>query len=571
LTRPATQPAESPSPRTDVPAPQLLRDDPHWYKDAIIYQLHVKAFADSSGDGMGDFAGLAEKLDYIADLGVTAIWLLPFYPSPLKDDGYDIALFTEVHPDYGRLRDFRVFVREAHRRGLRVITELVVNHTSDQHPWFVEARSSRKNAKRDWYVWSDTDQKYTDARIIFTDTETSNWTWDQESQQYFWHRFFSHQPDLNYDNPQVIRAILRVMRFWLDLGVDGLRLDAVPYLVEREGTNGENLPETHAVLQRLRAGLDERYTGRMLLAEANQWPPDVLPYFGTPDAPECHMAFHFPLMPRIWISLRREDRYPIVEIMGQTPEIPDESQWALFLRNHDELTLEMVTDEDRDFMYTEYAKDARMRINVGIRRRLAPLVDNSRRRIELLNSLLFSMHGTPVIYYGDEIGMGDNVYLGDRNGVRTPMQWTGDRNAGFSRADVHALYAPLVADPVYGFQTVNVESQERVPGSLLNWMKRLIRVRRAHPVFGRGSLEFLHPENRRVLAYLREHEGVSIVCVANLSRFAQYVELDLSAFNGRVPVELIGRVHFPPIGELPYLLTLGPHDFFWFELTDAAG
>ncbi len=563
--------ARQPLLRPEVAHPHLLRDDPHWYKDAIIYQLHVKAFNDSTHDGVGDFLGLAERLDYIADLGVTAIWLLPFYPSPLRDDGYDIAAFTEVHPDYGSLREFRGFVREAHRRGLRVITELVVNHTSDQHPWFVESRSSRTSAKRDWYVWSDTDQKYLDARIIFTDTEASNWTWDPESQQYYWHRFFSHQPDLNYDNPQVVRAVLRVMRFWLDLGVDGLRLDAVPYLVEREGTNGENLPETHAVLKRLRAGMDARYEGRMLLAEANQWPPDVLPYFGTPEGPECHMAFHFPLMPRIWIALRREDRYPIVEIMDQTPQIPDEGQWALFLRNHDELTLEMVTDEERDFMYSEYAKDARMRINVGIRRRLAPLVDNSRRRIELLNSLLFSMHGTPVIYYGDEIGMGDNVYLGDRNGVRTPMQWTGDRNAGFSRADVHALYAPLVADPVYGYQAVNVEAQDRVPGSLLNWMKRLIRVRRAHPVFGRGSLEFLHPENRRVLAYLREHEGTSILCVANLSRFAQYVQLDLSRFLDRVPVELIGRVHFPPVGELPYLLTLGPHDFFWFEMTDGDG
>ena len=560
----------SPAPG-DPGAPQLLRGDPRWYKDAIIYQLHVKAFNDSTNDGMGDFAGLTEKLDYIADLGVTAIWLLPFYPSPLRDDGYDIADYTRVHPDYGSLRDFRSFVREAHRRGLRVITELVINHTSDQHPWFVEARASRRSPKRDWYVWSDSDQKYADARIIFTDTETSNWTWDQESQQYYWHRFFSHQPDLNFDNPQVLRAVMRVMRFWLDLGVDGLRLDAVPYLVEREGTNGENLPETHDVLRRIRASLDNRYDGRMLLAEANQWPPDVLPYFGTTEAPECHMAFHFPLMPRIWIALRREDRYPIVEIMGQTPEIPEEGQWALFLRNHDELTLEMVTDEERDFMYAEYAREARMRINVGIRRRLAPLVDNSRRRIELLNSLLFSMKGTPVIYYGDEIGMGDNVYLGDRNGVRTPMQWTGDRNAGFSRADVHALYAPLVADPVYGYQAVNVESQERVPGSLLNWMKRLIRVRRAHPVFGRGSLEFLHPENRRVLAYLREHEGTTILCVANLSRFAQYVQLDLSRFHGRQPVELIGRVHFPRIGDLPYLLTLGPHDFFWFELTDGGG
>jgi maltose alpha-D-glucosyltransferase/alpha-amylase len=553
--------------RPDPVAP-LVRDDPEWYRDAIIYQLHVKAFDDSSGDGVGDFAGLTARLDYISDLGVTAIWLLPFYPSPLRDDGYDIADYTQIHPDYGTLRDFRSFVREVHRRGMRVITELVVNHTSDQHPWFVESRSSRRNPKRDWYVWSDSDQKYADARIIFTDTETSNWTWDQESQQFYWHRFFSHQPDLNYDNPQVVKAVARVMRFWLDLGVDGLRLDAVPYLVEREGTNCENLDETHAILRRLRAELDGRYTGRMLLAEANQWPPDVLPYFGTREAPECHMAFHFPLMPRIWIALRREDRYPITEIMDQTPEIPDGAQWALFLRNHDELTLEMVTDEERDFMYAEYAMDVRMRINVGIRRRLAPLVDNSRRRLELLNSLLFSMRGTPIIYYGDEIGMGDNVYLGDRNGVRTPMQWTGDRNAGFSRADVHALYAPLVADPVYGYQAVNVEASQRVPGSLLNWMKRLIGVRKQYPVFGRGSLEFLHPENRRVLAYLREHEGVVVLCVANLSRFAQYVELDLSRFDGRQPVELIGRVHFPRIGQLPYLLTLGPHDFYWFELTD---
>ena len=557
-------------PRPEHGAPQLLRDDPGWYKDAIIYQLHVKAFFDSTNDGVGDFRGLREKLDYIAELGVTAVWLLPFYPSPLRDDGYDIADFARVHPDYGSLREFRRFVREAHRRGLRVITELVVNHTSDQHPWFVDSRSSPESAKRDWYVWSDTDQRYADARIIFTDTETSNWAWDQGTQQYYWHRFFSHQPDLNYDNPRVVRAVMRVMRFWLDLGVDGLRLDAVPYLVEREGTSCENLPETHAVLRQLRAGMDERYTGRMLLAEANQWPPDVLPYFGD-GSDECHMAFHFPLMPRIWIALRREDRFPIVEIMEQTPEIPDTCQWALFLRNHDELTLEMVTDEERDYMYSEYAHDARMRINVGIRRRLAPLVDNSRRRLELLNSLLFSMRGTPVIYYGDEIGMGDNVYLGDRNGVRTPMQWTGDRNAGFSKADVHALYAPVVADPVYGYQAVNVEAQQRIPGSLLNWMKRLIRIRRAHPVFGRGTLEFLNPDNRRVVAYLREHEGVSVLCVANLSRFAQYVELDMRRFGGRVPVELIGRVHFPSIGELPYLLTLGPHDFFWFELTEPGG
>ncbi len=553
--------------RPDSGAPHLLRDDPDWYKDAIIYELHVKAFQDSTGDGIGDFAGLTERLDYIADLGVTAIWLLPFYPSPLRDDGYDIADYTNVHADYGTLREFRTFVREAHRRGLRVITELVINHTSDQHPWFIESRSSSDNPRRNWYVWSDTDQRYLDARIIFTDTETSNWAWDSESRQYYWHRFFSHQPDLNFDNPAVVRAVLRVMRFWLDLGVDGLRLDAVPYLVEREGTSGENLPETHAVLKRLRRQMDERHPNRMLLAEANQWPPDVRPYFG--DGDECHMAFHFPLMPRIWIALRREDRYPIVEIMEQTPAIPESSQWALFLRNHDELTLEMVTDEERDYMYAEYASDARMRINLGIRRRLAPLVDNSRRRIELLNALLLSFHGTPVIYYGDEIGMGDNVFLGDRNGVRTPMQWTGDRNAGFSSADSAALYAPVVADPVYGYQAVNVEAQQRIPGSLLNWMKRMLRVRRAYPVFGRGTLEFLHPENRHVLAYVREHEGVTILCVTNLSRFAQYVELDLSRYEGRIPVELIGRVHFPRIGELSYLLTLGPHLFLWFELTEA--
>jgi maltose alpha-D-glucosyltransferase/alpha-amylase len=542
-----------------------IAGEPDWYKDAIIYELHVKAFSDSTGDGTGDFAGLMEKLDYIADLGVTAIWLLPFYPSPMRDDGYDIADYLSVHPDYGTLRDFKGFVREAHRRGLRVITELVVNHTSDQHPWFVESRSSEDGAKKDWYVWSDTDQRYTDARIIFTDTESSNWAWSNERRLYYWHRFFSHQPDLNWDNPQVFRAVMKVMNFWLEMGVDGLRLDAVPYLIEREATSCENLPETHTILRRLRAGMDQRHPGRMLLAEANQWPPDVRPYFG--DGDECHMAFHFPLMPRIWIALRKEDSWPIIDIMEQTPAIPENCQWALFLRNHDELTLEMVTDDERDYMWNEYAIDPRSRINLGIRRRLAPLVDNSRRRIELLTSLLLSLHGTPVMYYGDEIGMGDNIYLGDRNGVRTPMQWNGDRNAGFSRADVHALYTPLVADPVYGYQAVNVEAQQRVPGSLLNWMKRIIRVRKSYPVFGRGSQTFLRPENRRVLAYLREHAGVEILCVANLSRFAQYVELDLSRFAGRTPVELIGRVHFPRIGELPYLLTLGPHDFLWFELT----
>jgi maltose alpha-D-glucosyltransferase/alpha-amylase len=542
--------------------------DPLWYKDAVIYQLHVKAFADSSGDGIGDFIGLTGKLDYIASLGVTAIWLMPFYPSPLRDDGYDIADYTNVHPDYGTRRDFRAFVRAAHKRGLRVITELVINHTSDQHPWFVESRVSSTNPRSDWYVWSADDKKFGDARIIFSDTETSNWAWDNTRQAYYWHRFFSHQPDLNYDDPAVLRAVIRVMRFWLELGVDGLRLDAVPYLVEREGTTGENLPETHEVLRRLRAALDERHPGRMLLAEANQWPDDVLPYFG--DGDECHMAFHFPLMPRIWIALRKEDRTPIVDIIERTPAIPETAQWALFLRNHDELTLEMVTEDERDYMWAEYAADLRARINVGIRRRLAPLVENSRRRLELLNALLLSMPGTPVIYYGDEIGMGDNVYLGDRNGVRTPMQWTPDRNAGFSDADAAALYSPVIVDPVYGYESVNVEAQERIPGSLLHWMRRILRVRAQYPAFGRGSLQFLYPENMRVLAYLRQHEGVTILCVANLSRFAQYVELDLSAFNGMVPVEMIGFVHFPRIGELPYLLTFAPHGFYWFVLTDGA-
>jgi maltose alpha-D-glucosyltransferase/alpha-amylase len=559
--------AERP-PSVAVRREATLADDPHWYKDAIIYQLHVKAYQDSSGDGLGDFAGLTSRLDYIASLGVTAIWLLPFYPSPLRDDGYDIADYTNIHPDYGTRRDFRTFVREAHKRGLRVITELVVNHTSDLHPWFGESRTARDSPKRDWYVWSDDPERYADTRIIFTDTETSNWAWDQTSQQYYWHRFFSHQPDLNYDNPAVVRAIIRVMRFWLDLGVDGLRLDAVPYLVEREGTSSENLPETHDVLKRLRSALDKRHRNRMLLAEANQWPPDVRPYFG--DGDECHMAFHFPLMPRIWIALRKEDRTPIVEIMENTPPIPDDCQWALFLRNHDELTLEMVTDEERDYMWSEYAIDRRARINLGIRRRLAPLVDNSRRRIELLNALLLSMPGTPIIYYGDEIGMGDNVYLGDRNGVRTPMQWTPDRNAGFSRADAAALYSPVIMDPVYGFQAVNVEAQERIPGSLLHFTRRIISMRRRYPVFGRGTLEFLHPDNRHVLAYLREHEGVTVLCVANLSRFSQYAELDLARYGGRVPVEIMGRVRFPAIGELPYLLTFGPHAFYWFELTDGA-
>ncbi|HSN55561.1 MAG TPA: maltose alpha-D-glucosyltransferase, partial [Candidatus Sulfomarinibacteraceae bacterium] len=533
------------------------RTDSLWYKDAVIYELHVRAFSDSSGDGVGDFAGLTAKLDYLQDLGVTAIWLLPFYPSPLRDDGYDIADYRDVHPDYGSLADFRRFVREAHRRNLKVITERVGHPTSAQHPWFQAARRAKPgSARRELYVWSDTDQRFAETRIIFTDTESSNWAWDAEAGAYYWHRFFSHQPDLNHNNPRVVDAVARVMRFWCDMGVDGLRLDAVPYLCVRDGTTNENLPETHAVIKEFRRRLDERFSNRMLLAEANQWPDDVRPYFG--DGDECHMAFHFPLMPRIFMAIRREDRFPIVDILKQTPEIPDSCQWALFLRNHDELTLEMVTDEERDYMYREYAKDRQMRLNVGIRRRLAPLVDNSRRRIELLNSLLFSFPGTPVVYYGDEIGMGDNIYLGDRNGVRTPMQWSADRNAGFSKADPQRLYLPVIMDPVHGYQAVNVEAQQRSPSSLLHFMKRLIALRRQHRTFGRGSMEILEPANRKVLAYLRRYRGEVILAVANLSRFAQPVELDLSEFRGWVPVEMFGRTEFPPIGDLPYFLTLGP-------------
>jgi len=541
--------------------------DPQWYKDSIIYEVHVKAFYDSVDDGIGDFAGLIQKLDYIQDLGVTAIWLLPFYPSPLRDDGYDISDYYNVHPDYGTLRDFRNFVRQAHRRDIRVITELVVNHTSDQHPWFQRARRAPEGSReRDYYVWSDTDQKYTDVRIIFTDTETSNWTWDPVAKAYYWHRFFSHQPDLNFDNPSVRREVLKAMRFWLDMGVDGLRLDAVPYLIERDGTNCENLPETHAVLKQLRREVDANYEGRMLLAEANQWPPDVLPYFGDGEGDECHMAFHFPLMPRIFMAVRQEDRHPITEVLRQTPPIPESCQWALFLRNHDELTLEMVTDEERDYMYNEYAADPKMRVNIGIRRRLSTLLEHSRRRIELLHSLLFSLPGTPIIYYGDEIGMGDNIYLGDRNGVRTPMQWTGDRNASFSRADPAKLYSPVIVDPICGFQAVNVESQLRSSSSLLNFMKRMIALRKRYTTFGRGSIEFLTPQNRSILAYIRRHEDALILCVANLSRFVQPAELDLSAFAGLTPVEMIGHAEFPRIGELPYFVALGPHAFYWFAL-----
>src|SRR5919197_1614517 len=549
-----------PRARSGIPGPDVAL----WYKDAILYEVHVKAFYDSNADGVGDFRGLMEKLDYLQDLGISAIWLLPTFPSPLRDDGYDISDYFNVQPAYGSLQDFEDFVQAAHSRGLRVITELVLNHTSDQHPWFQAARRDADSPYHDFYVWSDTDEHYKDARIIFTDTEVSNWTWDPIARKYFWHRFFSHQPDLNFDNPRVQEEMIKVLRFWLDRGVDGLRLDAVPYLYEREGTNCENLPETHAYLKRVRSEIDRDYSGRMLLAEANQWPADVRPYFGNGD--ECHMSFHFPLMPRIYMALRREVRTPIVDILAQTPEIPATCQWGLFLRNHDELTLEMVTDEERDYMYTEYAQDPRMRVNIGIRRHLAPLLDNSRRRQELLHSLLFSMPGTPILYYGDEIGMGDNIYLGDRNGVRTPMQWNGDRNAGFSRADPQALYLPLVIDPVYHYQAINVEAQRRIPSSLLNWMRRLIAIRNRYPVFGRGDIEFLHPSNLAILAYVRCHQGQRVLIVNNLSRFVQPVQLDLRPFAGCVPVELFGETVFPPIGEDPYFLSLGPHTFYWFRL-----
>jgi len=539
--------------------------DPLWFKDAVVYEVHVRAFRDNSGDGIGDFRGLTEKLDYLRDLGVTAVWVLPFYPSPGKDDGYDIADYLTVNPDYGTLRDFRTFVREAHARGLRVITELVCNHTSDQHPWFQRARRAAPGSPhREFYVWSDTPDRYREARVIFKDFETSNWTWDPVAGAYFWHRFYSHQPDLNFDNPEVRASIFRIMDFWLDMGVDGLRLDAIPYLYEREGTNCENLPETHGFLRELRHHIDAKYGDRMLLAEANQWPEDSVAYFGVGD--ECHMAFHFPVMPRMFMAVRMEDRFPIIDILDQTPAIPETSQWALFLRNHDELTLEMVTDEERDYMYRVYAHDPQMRINLGIRRRLAPLLGNHRRRIELLNGLLFSLPGTPVLYYGDEIGMGDNVYVGDRNGVRTPMQWTGDRNAGFSEANRQQLYLPVIVDPEYHYEAVNVQVQQANPHSLLWWMKRLIDLRRRHPAFSRGTLEFLHPENRRILAFVRRHDSETILVLANLSRFAQHAELDLSAHEGRVPVEMFGRVEFPTIGQNPYFMTLGPHEFLWFSL-----
>jgi maltose alpha-D-glucosyltransferase/alpha-amylase len=542
-----------------------LPDDPLWYLDAIIYEVHVKAFFDSNNDGLGDFAGLTAKLDYIQDLGVNTIWVLPFYPSPMRDDGYDIADYHNIHPEYGTREDFQQFVQEAHRRGLRVITELVINHTSDQHPWFQAARRAPPGSpKRDFYVWSDDDGKFPETRIIFTDTEKSNWAWDDEAGAYYWHRFFSHQPDLNHNNPEVVKAVTKVMRFWLDLGVDGLRLDAIPYLCVHEGTNNENLPETHEVIRQMRAVVDAHYQNRMFLAEANQWPEDVRDYFGNGD--ECHMAYHFPLMPRMYMAIAQEDRHPITEIMAQTPDIPDTCQWAIFLRNHDELTLEMVTSKERDYMYQMYAADPRARLNLGIRRRLAPLMENDPDRIKLMNSLLMSMPGAPIIYYGDELGMGDNIFLGDRNGVRTPMQWSPDRNAGFSRADPQRLFLPPIMDPIYGYEAVNVEAQLREPSSLLNWMRRLLAVRKSTRALGRGRFTSLRPGNRKILAFLREFEEEAILCVANLARSAQPVELDLARFKGRVPIELMGRTAFPPIGELPYLLTLHGHGFFWFRL-----
>jgi maltose alpha-D-glucosyltransferase/alpha-amylase len=548
--------------------------DPLWYKDAIIYELHVRAFADSNNDGIGDFPGLLSRLDYLQDLGVTCLWLLPFFPSPLRDDGYDISNYCDVNPSYGTLADFKAFLDAAHQRNMQVMIELVINHTSDQHPWFKAARLAAPGSpQRDMYVWSDSDQKFKDARIIFTDTEKSNWTWDDAARAYYWHRFFAHQPDLNWDSPLVMEEVLKAMRFWLDMGVDGLRLDAIPYLVERDGTSCENLPDTHAVIKKLRAEIDAGYANRLILAEANQWPADVRPYFG--DGDECHMAFHFPLMPRIYMALRQEDRLPITDIMAQTPPIPDNCQWGLFLRNHDELTLEMVTDDERDYMYFAYSADPRMRINVGIRRRLAPLVDNNRRRIELLNSILFSFPGTPIIYYGDEIGMGDNIYLGDRNGVRTPMQWTSDRNAGFSKCDPARLYFPVIMDPIYGYQVVNVEAQQSDQSSLLHWTRNMIALRKLFQVFGRGTLTFLNPSNRKILAYLRDldrgdgtHE--TILCLSNLSRFAQPVTLDLSLFAGMEPVEMLGYVSFPTITEAPYSLSVAPYSFIWLELQPAS-
>jgi maltose alpha-D-glucosyltransferase / alpha-amylase len=555
--------------RSRPPHPKLA-PDPRWYQKAVFYEVLVRGFKDSNDDGTGDLRGLTERLDYLEWLGVDALWLLPFYQSPLRDGGYDISDFFTVLPEYGDIADAAEFLDEAHRRGIRVIADMVMNHTSDAHPWFQESRQGPDNRFADWFVWGDDDQRWSEARIIFTDTEHSNWTWDPLRGQYYWHRFFSHQPDLNYDNPDVAAAMLNVVTFWLDLGLDGFRLDAVPYLFERDGTNGENLKETHDYLRMLRSEVDANYRDKVLLAEANQWPADVVDYFG--DGDECHMCFHFPLMPRMYMALRREQRYPITEILAQTPSIPDGCQWGIFLRNHDELTLEMVTDEERDYMYTEYATDPQMKINVGIRRRLFPLLDNDRRIAELFHAMLYSLPGSPIMYYGDEIGMGDNIYLGDRDGVRTPMQWTPDRNAGFSRADFARLYLPVLMDPVYGYQAVNVESQQRNPSSLLHWVRRMLEVRRQHPVFGMGSFEVLTAENPSVLAFVREltdeESGATdiVMCAYNLSRFAQPVELHLAHYEGYVPHELLGRVPFPPIGELPYFLTLAPYGFYWFRL-----
>ena len=542
--------------------------DPLWFKTAVFYEIHIRGFFDGNDDGSGDFRGLIDKLDYLQWLGIDCIWLLPMYASPLRDGGYDIADFFAIHPDYGNVDDFRAFVEAAHERGMRVIADLVMNHTSSDHAWFQESRVDPSAPRADWYVWGADDSRWNEARIIFLDTEPSNWTWDAQRGQYFWHRFFSHQPDLNYDNPEVQEAMLNVLRFWLDLGIDGFRLDAVPYLYERDGTNGENLDETHEYLKRVRSEVDARYPDRVLLAEANQWPEDVVEYFG--DGDECHMAFHFPVMPRMFMALRREDATPIYEILDRTPEIPDNCAWGLFLRNHDELTLEMVTDEERDYMYAEYAKDPRMKLNLGIRRRLAPLLDNGRAEVELLHAIMFSLPGSPILYYGDEIAMGDNIYLGDRDGVRTPMQWTSDRNGGFSRADFAALYLPPLMDPVYGFQAVNVEAQLRTPTSLLRWLQRFIHLRKEHPVFGLGTYEPLEPDNPRIFAHVRRYEEDVIVCVHNVARSAQAVQLDLARFAGMVPEEMFGRTPFPAIGELPYLLTLAPRGFFWFQLRHEA-
>ena len=551
------------TPSTEV----IERVDPTWYRHAVFYELLVRGFADGNNDGIGDIEGLISRLDYLQWLGVDCIWLLPINKSPMRDGGYDISDYTDLQPEYGDVAAVKRLVDEAHSRNMRVVMDLVMNHTSDEHPWFQESRSSLDNPKRDWYVWSDSKQRYEDARIIFIDTETSNWTWDDTAKAYYFHRFFTHQPDLNYDNPEVREAMYEVVRFWLDIGLDGFRLDAVPYLFEREGTNCENLPETHEFLADLRAMVDREYGGeRVLLAEANQWPEDVVYYFGTEERPECHMCFHFPLMPRMFMALRREQRYPITEILERTPAIPAGSQWGIFLRNHDELTLEMVSDEERDYMWTEYARDPRMKLNLGIRRRLAPLLDNGRRQMELFYGLLLSLPGTPILYYGDELGMGDNVYLGDRDGVRTPMQWSADRNAGFSRADFAQLYLPPLMDPVYGYTAVNVEAQQRNESSMLHWLRRFLSVRRRHPVFGEGAFEALDATNPSVFAFLRSSPQETILCVNNLSRFAQPVELDLRRFAGWTPVELVGKVHFPRIGELPYLLTMAPHGFYWFVL-----